>query len=111
MNETQEERLDKMSNLREQLRNLDTKQLGGDGGELRQAREGVVEARKAYWHSRYQLGRALRAYKTHFKAERNGWATGKVIAAAIDRVERTVSGSGPRFLGRASQNQRSQSGL
>lgn len=37
--------------------------------------------------------RVLRAYKTHFKAEQERMGT-KVIAATIDRVERTVSGSG-----------------
>ena len=43
-----------------------------------------------YVGSRLHLGRNLRAYKAHFKAQRGWSAVVKVIAAAISRDERTV---------------------
>lgn len=87
--EPQTLKLDKMSNLKELLRKLEPSQLAYDQS-LRQAREGVIGALSRYSHSRYDLGRALRLYKEYFKAERAWVEAAKVIAAAIDRDEKTV---------------------
>jgi len=89
MRDPETKKLDKMSNLKELLRKLEPSQLAYDKS-LRQAREVLIGALRTYTHSRYQLGRALRVYREYFKAERAWMEAAKVIAAAIDRDEKTV---------------------
>jgi hypothetical protein len=69
--------LDIMSNLREQLCKLEVPRIGCIREDLRQAREGVISALTVYTSRRWDLGRALRAYKDYFKAE-HAW-----MAAAL----------------------------
>jgi hypothetical protein len=89
MREPETKKLDKMSILKALLRDLEPSQLKHDET-LRQAREGLIGALSTYRHSRYDLGRALRLYKQHFRAEHAWIEAAKVIAAAIDRDEKTV---------------------
>lgn len=93
MKETQTLGFDKLSNLKDQLRNLEAKHTGPDGIEIRQSREVLLGAIGTYDHSRYQLGRALRAYKAHFKVE-HGWvAAAKIIALPLIEMSERYSGS------------------
>jgi hypothetical protein len=87
--EPQTVKLDNLSTLKQLLRKLEPSQLAYDKS-LRQAREGLIGALRTYSHSRYDLGRALRAYREYFKVERAWMEAAKVIAAAIDRDEKTV---------------------
>ncbi len=89
MREPQTKKLDKMSNLKKLLRKLEPSQLAYDQS-LHQARESLIGALRVYTHSRYHLGRALHVYKRYFKAERAWMEAAKLIAAAIDRDEKTV---------------------
>lgn len=82
--------LDKMSNLHAELCRLDTPHGESSSSELRQARQGLIEAIRGDRASRYHLGRALRTYKVQFKAEHRWMAAAKVIADAIDCDEKTV---------------------
>lgn len=89
MREPQTKKLDKLSNLKELLRELEPSQLAYDKP-LRQAREGLIGALRTYTHSRYDLGRALRVYGEYFKAERAWMEAAIVMAAAIDCDQKTV---------------------
>jgi hypothetical protein len=84
------ERFDNLANLREQLCRLEPAYFARDSNDLRQAREGLIEALKMYRHSRFNLGRALRAYKTFFKADHTWVEAAKVIAAFIGKSERSI---------------------
>lgn len=90
MNPSRSLPFDKVSNLKPQLEKLETEHLGSGRWELNQARTGLLAALQAFGHSRYDLGRALRQYKSHFKAEQGWMAAARIIAAALDRDERTV---------------------
>jgi hypothetical protein len=97
LNMTNSERLDKLSNLREQLCRLDIPCPGCDSNGLHHAREGVINgvgtyanSLSTYANSRYHLGRALHVYKGYFKAEKRWVAVAKVIGAALSRDEKTI---------------------
>jgi hypothetical protein len=79
-----------MSNLKSQLEKLEPECLAFNNRELRHARECLLEALQTYNHSRYHLGRTLRAYQSHFKARHQWVAVAKVVAAAMGRSDRTV---------------------
>lgn len=82
--------LDNLSNLREELCKLERVHVAPFCSEIRQSREGVIAAVGVYAHSRYNLGRALRAYKVHFKAERAWIAAAEIVGDAIGRDQKTV---------------------
>ena len=89
-NETHVEKFDKMSNLSTELQRVEKTYIHTESAELAQTRNSVVGGLQAFGNSRFQLGRVLRQYKMHFKSG-HGWvAAAKLIAAAIDRDERTV---------------------
>jgi hypothetical protein len=90
MNQTPPLIVDKMSNIKCQLKELEAKHVANQSGELRQTRECLLGALRTYGSSRYELGRALRLYKGHYKAERGWMAAASIVAAAIDCDERTL---------------------
>ena len=81
-------RFDKLSNLKDELCQAERQVCDLVG--IDQSREVVMGAIRSYCYSRYDLGRALRQYKTHYKAH-HGWvAAAKIIGDALDYDERTV---------------------
>lgn len=83
-------RMDILSNFREQLCKLEGPCAECDRAGRRQDREGVIDALSVLKRSRLDSGRALRAYKVHFKAAHKWVAVAKVIGAFIQRDEKTV---------------------
>ncbi len=89
-NEPYTKRFDKMSNLSTELQRVEKTYIPTESAKLAQTRNSVVGGLQAFGNSRFQLGRVLRQYKMHFKSG-HGWvAAAKLIAAAMDREERTV---------------------
>ena len=89
-NKTHVERFDKLSNLSKELQRIEKTYIHTESAELAKTRNSVVGGLQAFGNSRFQLGRVLRQYKLHFKSG-HGWvAAAKLIAAAMDREERTV---------------------
>ncbi len=87
---THVERFDKLSNLSKELQRIEKTYIHTESAELAKTRNSVVGGLQKFGNSRFQLGRVLRQYKMHFKSE-HGWvAAAKLIAAAMDREERTV---------------------
>jgi hypothetical protein len=83
-------KLDKLSNLTRRLETIERNHANAAGGSLVQARSAVVNLVSKYCDSRFHLGRVLRNYKMHFKAQRGWIAAAEAIAEAINRDERTV---------------------
>ena len=89
-NELYTKRFDKLSNLSTELQRVEKTYIHTESAKLAQTRNSVVGGLQAFGNSRFQLGRVLRQYKMHFKSG-HGWvAAAKLIAAAMDREERTV---------------------
>ncbi len=83
-------KFDKLSNLTKRLERVEREHANQDGVALVQARSAVVNLVSKYCDSRFQLGRVLRNYRIHFKAERGWVIAAQAIAEAIKRDERTV---------------------
>lgn len=84
------ERLDNLSNLSEQLQRVEETDLNGGSYEWSQSRKVVVSAVQGYRHGRFDLGRALRAYRMHFKAQRTWVVAAQTIADARGCCRKTV---------------------
>src|SRR5271155_1978998 len=99
MNETQEEGFDKMSNLRNSF--VIWTRSSSEAAAANSVRPEKAWLRRSKRTGTADISWAARCGHTRriSRRNRNGWARRKVIAAAIDHLERTVSGSGPRFLG------------
>lgn len=83
-------KVDNLSTLAHQLRELEDAHTAGMSVALSQTRNSLMAMIGDYTHTRYHLGRFLHVYKAFYKAERGWRAAAKVIAAALDRDERTV---------------------
>ena len=86
-------KLERFSNLTDTLRQIEAKNIeaGASGVEaIAEARIAVMRAIKEFNFSRFDLGKALSAYRAHFKAARGWMAAAASIAAAMGCDERTV---------------------
>ncbi len=86
-------KLERFSNLTDTLRQIEAKNIeaGPSGVEaIAEARIAVMRAIKEFNFSRFDLGKALSAYRAHFKAARGWMAAAASIAAAMGCDERTV---------------------
>jgi hypothetical protein len=90
MNDLRTEKSDNLSDFSAELKKIEETYIKDASVELAQARNSVVGAISGLKQSRMNLGRVLRTYKGHFKAERAWTAAMKVIAGALQCDERTV---------------------
>lgn len=83
--------LDNLSNADALLREVEVEQdVDNDDGRAFDARKETIDALRHYHDSRFNLGRALAAYKVFF-IERGGWVqAAKVLGRAINRDEKTI---------------------
>jgi hypothetical protein len=90
VDEATQSRFDNLSNLSGELGRVEGIYVQEITVELTNARNSVVGAVMGYSNSRLTLGRALRNYRLHFKADHSWVAAAKIIAAAFGCDERTV---------------------
>ena len=85
------DRVANLANLRRELKLAEgTGSVESENRSLRQARETLISRIESFQNSRYQLGRAIAAYKSFFKQEGSWTRAAKLIADYIGTSERTV---------------------
>lgn len=87
---TKRAELNNLSNLDRLLRKAEAGHVESGSEGLRRARSAIMGTISAYRHSRFEFGRTLREYKSHFKALQGWVAAAIVIGAALDRDEKTI---------------------
>ena len=86
-------KLERFSNLTDTLRKIEAKHIEAGPSRkeaIAEARIAVMRAIKEFNFSRFELGKALSAYRAHFKAARGWMVAAASIAAAMGCDERTV---------------------
>jgi N-glycosylase/DNA lyase len=82
-----------LTDLEDALRKIETEHIetgDSDTGPVEEARVAVVQAVERAYLSRFHLGKALFAYRKHFKAERGWMEVAKAIGDVMHRSDKTV---------------------
>ena len=86
-------KFDKMSSLAGELEQIESSFADVQNEDLTHTCGALLGALEEFKDSRFALGRMLPQYKQYFRADRGWAAAAQAIGAAIDRNERTVTGS------------------